>query len=90
MNRRGYTYFDWNVSSGDAQDHYTAASVYRNVINGVHRHSQSVILCHNTGAKGITLSQIPKIIQTLQNEGYQFETLDQSVDNEPYIFPIQF
>ncbi len=88
MNRRGYTYFDWNVDSGDAEYGSTAASIYNNVINQVHAHAQSVILCHNTAAKQNTLQQIPKIIETLQKEGYRFETLSPAVDNRPYIFRV--
>ena len=86
MNRRGYTYYDWNVSSGDAERGATAQSIYSQTINGVHGHSHSVVLFHNTKFKGDTLSQMAKIIQTLQKEGYRFATLDPSVDNQPYIF----
>lgn len=89
MNRRGYTYFDWNVDSGDAEYGSTASSIYNNVINQVHAHAQSVVLCHNTSAKKSTLQQIPKIIETLQKEGYRFETLNTSVDSQPYIFRIK-
>lgn len=88
MNRRGYTYYDWNVSSGDAERGATARSIYTDTINGVHAHSHSVVLFHNTNFKGDTLSQMPKIIQTLQKEGYRFATLDPSVDNKPYIFRV--
>ena len=88
MNRRGYTYFDWNVSSGDAERHPTAASIYNDVIRGVHAHTQSVVLCHNTSVKRNTLLEIPKIIETLQKEGYQFQTLDPSVDPVPYRFQV--
>ena len=88
MNRRGYTYFDWNVSAGDAEHGSTASSIYSGVINGVHAHPQSVILCHDTNAKGNTLSEVPKIIETLLKEGYSFKTLDSSVDNRPYIFRV--
>lgn len=88
MNRRGYVYFDWNVSSGDAQGGASAESIYNETIKGVHGHRQSVILFHNTNAKQNTLSQIPKIIETLQKEGYRFATLDPSVDNKPYIFRV--
>lgn len=88
MNRRGYTYFDWNVSSGDAEVGTTAAQIYNNVIRGVHAHGKSVILCHNTGAKGNTLAQMPRILETLLKEGYVFKTLDETVDNTPYIFRV--
>lgn len=88
MNRRGYVYYDWNVSSGDAEHGSTAHSVYINTINGVHEHHDSVVLFHNTKNKGNTLAELPKIIETLQKEGYSFEKLDPSVDNTPYKFRI--
>ncbi len=88
MNRRGYTYFDWNVSSGDAERGSTAASIYNDTIQGVHAHTRSVILFHNTSVKGSTLGQMSRIIETLQKEGYRFETLNSSVDNRPYIFRV--
>jgi peptidoglycan/xylan/chitin deacetylase (PgdA/CDA1 family) len=88
MNRRGYVYYDWNVSSGDAEQGETAQSIYSQTIKGVHGHRQSVILFHNTKFKAHTLSQIPKIIETLQKEGYRFATLDPTVDNKPYIFRV--
>lgn len=88
MNRRGYTYFDWNVSSADAEKGTAYSAIYTNTINGVHAHAGSVILCHNTAEKGNTLAQMPKIIETLLKEGYVFKTLDDTVDNTPYIFRI--
>ena len=32
---KGYVYFDWNVSSGDAGEVKTTNEVYKNVINGI-------------------------------------------------------
>ena len=36
MDRRGYNYYDWNVSSGDAERGETAQSIYSQTIRGVH------------------------------------------------------
>lgn len=88
MNRRGYIYYDWNVSSGDAERGSTAKSIYRDVINGVHQHSDSVVLFHNTKFKWSTVSEISKIIKTLQSQGYSFEKLDPTVNSAPYQFRI--
>ena len=33
MNRRGYTYFDWNVDSGDATRGTTAQQIYQHAVN---------------------------------------------------------
>lgn len=88
MNRRGYVYYDWNVSSGDAERGSTVQSIYRSTISEVHRHNDSVVLFHNTKYKGNTLTELPKIIATLQKEGYSFDKLDPGVDNTPYIFRV--
>ncbi len=88
MNRRGYVYFDWNVSGEDAEPGATAASIYRNTMSGIRRHRQSVVLLHNSSSKRDTLTLTPKIIETLKKEGYQFKTLDASLDNSPYQFPL--
>lgn len=86
LRQKGYVYYDWNVSSGDAAVSPTAESVYNNVMKGVHGHKTSVVLMHNSGAKTATLEQLPRLLQTLQDEGYDCETLDPSVDNDPFIF----
>lgn len=88
MNRRGYVYFDWNVSCGDGEGYTSEQDIYQNVMNGVHSHKNSVILFHNSYLKENTLSQMSHIIETLQKEGYKFKTLDASVDNRPYKFPL--
>ncbi len=86
MNRRGYVYFDWNVSSGDAERGATAESIYRDTVQGVRGRNKSIILCHDAAAKEDTVSQLPSILWQLNKEGYHFETLNAAVD--PIIFPL--
>ena len=80
MNRRGYTYYDWNVDSGDAQHGATAESIYRNVIDQTSRYEKAIVLMHNSGAKKDTLDQLPRIIEKLQSMGYRFAALDATVE----------
>lgn len=80
MDRRGYTYYDWNVDSGDAQHGATAESIYRNVIDQTSRHEKAIVLMHNSGAKKDTLDQLPRIIEKLQSMGYRFAALDATVE----------
>lgn len=86
MNRRGFTYFDWNVESGDAETGTSAASIYQNAVTGASRNRQSVILFHNAAGKKSTLAEMPRIIETLKEQGYRFATLNDSLDNSSYIF----
>lgn len=88
MTRRGYTYYDWNVSSGDAIGNLSGAAIYRNVIKGVHANGASVVLMHNSATKRATLSQVGNIITTLRNQGYHFDTLNPTVSTKPFNFRV--
>lgn len=74
MTRRGYVYFDWNISSGDC-DNKTASAVYNNVMKQADKLTRSVILFHDSADKSITLSALPKLIESFQAKGVQFGTL---------------
>lgn len=86
LKRRGDVYFDWNAGGADAAGAKTPDAIYSNAIQGVHSHRVSVVLFHNTAAKGATLRQVPRFISTLQSEGYRFDVLSPSVSNAPFIF----
>ncbi len=86
LKQRGYVYYDWNVSSGDATTRTNARSILSNALDGVRRHRVSVVLFHNSAPKEATLDDIPKFIETLQGEGYRFASLDPPVDNAPFVF----
>ena len=70
---KGYFYFDWNVSSGDAVTSLTADEVVKNVKEGVALCNTSVILCHDT--KEFTADALEKIIIWGLENGYTFEPL---------------
>ena len=73
---RGYRYFDWNVSSGDAGGAKTADKVFENVINGVQGQRVSVVLQHDT--KGYSVDAVERIICWGLENGYTFLALDTS------------
>jgi hypothetical protein len=73
---RGYRYFDWNVSSGDAGGAKTAEQVYENVINGIGSRRTAVVLQHDT--KGYSVDAVEKIILWGLENGYSFQSLNQS------------
>lgn len=86
MTRRGYTYYDWNASAGDAEKGATETSIYNDSINGTLGNNKTILLFHDAAAKTMTINQLPKIIEKLQKNGYNFDKLDPSV--KPIIFPV--
>lgn len=67
---RGYTYFDWNVSSGDGGGPQTPENVMNNIINNVQKHDVSVVLCHDT--KDTTVDAMEQTIDWCLKNGYTF------------------
>lgn len=72
----GYTYFDWNVSSGDAGETTKTASVKQNVIDGCSNFKASVVLQHDI--KDYSVNAVEDIIIWGLNNGYVFRALDQT------------
>ena len=67
---KGYSYFDWNVSSGDGSGNIGADKVFNNVTNGVKGHDVSVVLCHASHSD--TVDAMDKTIDWLIKSGYTF------------------
>lgn len=85
--RRGFIYYDWNVSAGDAITGATVQSIINNVINGVHLcWGPAIILMHDNGNSALREALDP-IIDTLQKEGYEFKRLDNSIKPPMFIYP---
>lgn len=75
LTKKGYKYFDWNVSSGDTGT-YNTNSIYENVINGISRYNISIVLQHDTN--GNSVAAVEKIILWGLSNGYTFLPLDLS------------
>jgi len=75
VERRGFTYFDWNVSSGDAGSTSSSDGVYNNVVSAL-KSSSSVVLQHDI--KGFSVNAVERIIQYGLNNGYTFKPLTKS------------
>ena len=74
---KGYTYFDWNVDSGDASGNNVATS--KLVANATTTSYKKVnILMHSTDAKDTTVEALPKIIKYYKSKGYVFQALSTS------------
>ena len=73
---RGYKYYDWNISSGDAGSTTDPSGVYSNVVNSLRTDRANMILMHDI--KSYTRDALRDIIRYGKNNGYRFEriTLD--------------
>ena len=76
MTRRGYTYYDWNVSAEDSVGTVTAYSINSNIFPKIYKISSPVILMHDSATNRLTAELLPDIIEELQTNGYSFETLE--------------
>ena len=74
VTKRGYVYFDWNVTSGDAGSVTSSAGVYNNVISGLKKGGSSVVLQHDI--KGYSVDAVEGIVKYGKEHGYRFLPLD--------------
>lgn len=80
LNSNGYTYFDWNVSSGDgASIIRTKEQIAENVLNGIEGKKCSVVLMHDDSNKGTSVEALPIIIESLLEKGYEIRSIDDTV-----------
>ena len=76
---RGYTYFDWNVSSEDASAPLVSyTSIVDAVLNGARNKNNICVLMHDASGKTTTADALPFIIEGLIQQGFCFEPLTAS------------
>ena len=73
VTNRGFTYVDWNVSSGDAGGTTDTSKVYENVINGINSHNVSVVLQHDI--KEFSVNAVEDIVKYCINNGIELRPL---------------
>jgi len=76
MTSRGYTYCDWNVSSGDAGGTGSEQGVINNVINGCASKGTSIVLQHDI--KSYSVDAVDDIIEWGLANGYTFKAMEPS------------
>ena len=79
MTRRGFTYYDWNASCGDANFKATASSVYSNTVQSSDGKDRVILLMHDSINKSYTVSALPSIIEYYKARGFQFEAITNDV-----------
>ena len=76
VTQKGYSYFDWNVDSGDATGTTVSQTkILNNVLNGAKNKNSICVLMHDSGPKTTTVAALPKIIEGLSQMGYRFDRL---------------
>lgn len=74
--KKGYIYFDWNASSGDAATPpATTNQIIYNVLNNASKHNYPIILMHDSYTKDNTVKALPIIIEKLKEFGYDFKSI---------------
>ncbi len=76
----GYSYYDWNVTSGDANAALVPAqTIVNNVLNSAKGKKSICVLMHDTSAKTTTVEALPAIIEGLDALGFRFAPLTAEV-----------
>lgn len=76
----GYSYMDWNVSSGDAASTpLSSDAIAANVINGLKPGRANVVLMHDSGAKAATTAALQRIIDYGNANGYTFASIPEGM-----------
>lgn len=76
MERRGFIYYDWQVSAEDSIGNPTRASVTRNVLKDFKKYNKPIILMHDSSVNDVTVQSLESIIKTIKEAGYTFDTVD--------------
>lgn len=82
MIEKGYRYFDWNVSSGDAGGAQTADDMYNNVVMNLSKSRANVVLMHDFSSNSKLLDALPRIIDFGIANGYRFSNI---TENTPMV-----
>ncbi|MGB4658297.1 MAG: polysaccharide deacetylase family protein [Mobilitalea sp.] len=79
MTRRGFTYYDWNASGGDANFNATANSVYNNTVQSSEGKDRIILLMHDSISKSYTVAALPNIIEYYKAKGFKFDCIKNDV-----------
>lgn len=78
LNSQGVTYYDWNVSAGDATSMaYTSEDIVANVTENIVKYKTSVVLLHDADDKSATVDALGPLIEALQNMGAEILPIDE-------------
>ena len=77
VQEKGYFYFDWNVSSGDADGNNVAVDILEKKCKIIPNYTNTIIvLMHDTKKKRTTVDALSTIIENYKEMGYKFSSID--------------
>ena len=85
LNQEQITYFDWNVTAGDAANNYTTQDVLDNVLGGISKYKTSVVLLHDGPNKSTTVEALGSLIEELKSQGAEILPIDEDTKTIQYI-----
>lgn len=85
LEKKGYTYYDWNVSAEDSVGTPSQYSILHNIKKDYKKYKEPIILMHDSSINKLTAQLLPDIINMLKESNYQFDTLDHM--DPPYQYP---
>ena len=77
VQEKGYCYFDWNVSSGDAVSREQPKNTIIENCKKVPKSNTIVVLLHDSAVKNTTVDALPEIIAYYKSMGYSFGVLSE-------------
>ena len=83
MERRGFIFYDWNVSGEDSVGYPTTYSIIKNIKKDLTRYQLPVVLLHDGQTNKVTADALRQVIEKIKEKGYEFGRLDER-------FPCQF
>lgn len=85
MLRRGFVYYDWNLSAEDALSvPPPKEQILRNILDRSGRVTRGIVLMHDSNHCTTTVEALPELIDDLREQGFAFDSIDRSV--KPVIF----
>lgn len=85
MLRRGFVFYDWNLSSGDASSNYVSPKrITANILDYAPAFSRGIVLFHDAPSKDSTVEALAGVIDGLREQGFTFAPLTREV--RPILF----
>ncbi len=85
MLRRGFVFYDWNLSSGDASSNYMSPKrITANILDHAQESSRGIVLFHDAPSKDSTVEALAGVIDGLREQGFTFASLTREV--RPILF----